>query len=53
MEEDINKFKMAVISGAAHALRYKDKNPKATEDKIMQHVTDEAEKILKKIDKEL
>ena len=53
MEEEDQKLKMAAISGAAHALRYKGKNPKATEQEIIQHITENADEILKKIDEEL
>ena len=52
MEED-KRLKMAVISGAAHAMQYKEKNPRSTEDQVIQHVTKEVEKILEKIDEEL
>jgi hypothetical protein len=51
MEEDY-KLKMAVISGASHAIRYKEKNPKADEQEIIQHVTNQSEEIIKKIDEE-
>jgi len=50
MEEVNKQTKMAVISGAAHALRYKDEHPRALEQEIMQHITDTAEEILSKID---
>lgn len=53
MEEENKKLKIAAISGAAHALKYKEKNPRATEQEIMQHITDNAEEILEKIDEEL
>lgn len=53
MEEVNKQTKMAVISGAAHALRYKDEHPRALEQEIMQHITDTAEEILSKIDEEL
>jgi len=39
-----------VISGASHALEFKARNRRATEQQVMQHVTDNAEEILKKID---
>jgi len=52
MEEQY-KLKMAVISGASKALDYKLKNPKATEDEIIQYITDNAEKIISEIDEEL
>jgi hypothetical protein len=53
METADKKFKMAVISGASHALAFKQKNKRATEEEVIQHVTKEAENILKKIDEEL
>ena len=52
MEGEKYKLKMAVISGASHALKFKDENPKATTQKIMQDVTDNAEEIIKKIDED-
>jgi len=53
MDEDDNKLKMAIISGAAHAIRYKEENPRATEQEVIQHVTEGVETILKKIDEEI
>lgn len=53
MKEETKKLKMAVISGAAHAIRHKMRNPSATEEEVIRHVTDEAKKILEKIDEEL
>lgn len=50
MDEETNKLKVALISGAAHALKYKEKNPKATEEEIFQYLADEAEEILEKIE---
>jgi hypothetical protein len=52
MEEDKKGIKMAIISGAAHAIRYKEKHPRATESDVIQHVTDEVENILEKIELE-
>ena len=43
---------MAIISGAAHAMRYKEENPRASEDEVVKHVTEEADSILEKIDEE-
>jgi len=45
-----NKLKMAVISGASEALRFKKLNPEAIDEEIMQYVTDNSEKIAEKID---
>lgn len=52
MKNDEKRLKMAIISGAAHALRFKEKNPRATEQEILQYVTAEADEILEKIDAE-
>ncbi len=41
---------MAVIAGAVNAIKYKNKNWKATEDEVVKHVTDNIDKILEKID---
>lgn len=51
--DDEEKFKIALISGAAHALNYKNRNPRASEEEIIQHVTNNADEILKKMDDEL
>ncbi len=53
MGEEEKRLKMAIISGAAHALKFKAKNPRATEEEVMQHVTLKANEILKKIDVEI
>jgi hypothetical protein len=47
---DSYKLKMAVISGASNALKFKDKNPNATEQEILQHITDNASEIIAKIE---
>lgn len=52
MDDEKYKLKMAVISGASHAIRFKEKNPKALEPEVIQHVTDNVEKILEKIDEQ-
>jgi len=46
------KLKMAVISGASHALEIKAKNPRVTDEDIVQQITDKAEEILEKIDED-
>ena len=53
MNKEDKRLKMAIISGAAHALKYKDKNPRATEQEVLQQVTSEVQKILEKIDEEI
>lgn len=51
MEE--KRMTMAIISGAAHALKYKEENPKSSDHDAIQHVTDNAKEIISKIDEEL
>lgn len=52
MEED-KRLKMAIISGAAHAMRFKEKNPRASEEEVIKHVSDNTNEILEKIDEDL
>jgi len=52
MEEEEKVLKMAVIAGASHAIRYKERHPKAQEHEVIENVTKEVDKILAKIDKE-
>ncbi|MBU0466644.1 MAG: hypothetical protein KJ718_02790 [Nanoarchaeota archaeon] len=51
MEEDY-KLKMAIIAGASHALKFKEKNPHATEQEVLQHITEKTNEILSKIEDE-
>lgn len=44
--------KRAVVAGAAAALKYKERNPKATESEIMSHVIKEIKRILREIDED-
>lgn len=53
MDYEDQKLKIAVISGASHAISFKEKNPSASEQEIIKHVTENTEKILEKIDEEL
>jgi hypothetical protein len=50
MMETKKRIKVAIVAGASHALKFKEKNPNATEDQILQHITKESENILKNID---
>ena len=43
-------IKRAVISGASRALKYRDKNPRASESEIMQKIVDELREITGDID---
>ena len=53
MGEEERRIKMAVIAGASHAIRYKEKNPRANEAGVIGAVTKEVDEILKRIDKEI
>lgn len=48
MEEE--SIKMAVIAGAASALKYKNAHPNASESETMSHVTREMRKIISEIE---
>ena len=47
------KLKMAVISGASHALKYKRSNYRASDDEVLQHINREADSIIDKLDSEV
>jgi hypothetical protein len=49
MEEN-KRLHMAVIAGAAQAIRFREENPNSSEEKVIQHVTEKVEEILEKID---
>ncbi len=49
---ETNRLKIAVISGGAHALKYKQSNPRATDDEILRYLTREMRNIIAKIGKE-
>ena len=53
MDENNKKIRMAIIAGAARAIRFKMKNFRATENEVIQHITDSMDEILEKIDEEL
>ncbi len=44
-----NRLKIAVISGASHALQYKKDNPRASDEEILRQVTRNVREILGKI----
>lgn len=50
MVED--RLKIALVSGAAHALKYKMQNPNATDEDAIQHITRESDNIISKLDSE-
>ena len=41
-----DKVQMAVIAGAAQAIKYKEENPKASESEIMSYVTKRMKRII-------
>jgi hypothetical protein len=45
-----NKLKIAMISGASYALKYKKKNPSISDEEILQQINRESDDILDKID---
>jgi hypothetical protein len=53
MDNEKKRLKMAIISGASHAIRFKEKNVRATEDEVVRHVAKQVDEILSKIDEEL
>ena len=50
MEDEEKRLRMAIIAGASHAVRFKEKNWRASEQEVIQHVTDNVKEILEKID---
>ncbi len=49
-KDDTRQLRMAIIAGASHALKFKDQNPRAQSDEIIQHVTENVREILDNID---
>ena len=45
-----SQVKMAVIAGAAEALKHKSQNPKKTDEDVIKHITRSVEDIIGKID---
>jgi hypothetical protein len=43
-------MKMALISGASHALKYKRSNQNASDEEVLRHINRESDEILSKID---
>lgn len=50
--DEIQSLKMAVISGASHALEYKKQNPRASDDEIIKMVSRDVKVILEKMEQE-
>ena len=45
-----DKVKMAIIAGASYALKFQEKNPGASESKIMDHVSKNLNRIINDIE---
>lgn len=45
-------MKMAIVAGAAAAMKYKEKHPNASESEIMNHVTQNMSKIIEDIEED-
>ena len=52
MREENLKLRMAIIAGASHALKYRDKNPRADTAEVIKHISDKADEILEKMGEE-
>ncbi len=51
---DVEKeLKMAVIAGAAHALKYKEENWRASIDEVLRNISENMDEILGKMDNPL
>jgi hypothetical protein len=50
MEDEKRVLKMAVIAGASHALKYKEKHWKAESSEVLQHINENMSEIIDKID---
>tara|TARA_Y100000310_G_C20588178_1_gene766544 strand:+ start:1227 stop:1388 length:162 start_codon:yes stop_codon:yes gene_type:complete len=53
MEEENKKLRMAVIAGAAQAIKYKSKFPKSSDEEAIQDITSRVAEIIDEIDDEL
>jgi len=52
MEKRDYKLKMAIVAGASYALNYKNKNIRASDQEILQHITASATEIANEIENE-
>ncbi len=52
MAKERDNIKIAVISGASHALKFRDRFPRSTNEEAIRHVTDKMGDILRKIEEE-
>jgi len=47
---DEDKIKRAIIAGASYAFKYQERNPGASESKVMNHVSENLGKIINDIE---
>ncbi len=52
MVKERDNIKMAVISGASHALKFRDRYPRSTNEEAIRHVSEKMDEILSKIEEE-
>ncbi len=50
MADETKQLKMAVIAGASHALKFKDKNWRATEEEVLQYISEHIDEIVAHMD---
>ena len=50
MKKSDSFMKMAIIAGASRALKFKDKNIRATNEEVIRHVAENVDEILEKIE---
>ncbi|MEK6825133.1 MAG: hypothetical protein AABX12_01130 [Nanoarchaeota archaeon] len=53
MVKEDKQVRMAIIAGASHALKYKSKNFRATDDEILRHISENVDNILGNMDNPL
>jgi hypothetical protein len=51
--DETKRLKMAIISGASHALKYKAQNPYSSDDDIIRQINKEIHSIVEKIDQSI
>jgi hypothetical protein len=51
MKNNEKRLRIAVIAGASHALRYLEKNPRATTNEVVKHVSDNVNGIIGDMEK--
>ena len=52
MEAEKKELKLAIISGASHALKFKNESRMISDEEVLQRVTRESDQILNKIESE-